>query len=201
MLWSSWPVVTPRSAIASVIKLISLTIHQAAPAFPGWPEAAAERAHERSREPWKRWVISRYGLECEITGVASTSTTTSPPSLPGAARPASFQARSRGAARIAQRPDRISGQRRHRPRHHRAVQIRLGAQHPDVSQAVPAQRHGQVTDGLPRIMDCPRRAPPGQALRQPGPEPGHPQRRASAFRLGIGRLDRLDRESAFGLGE
>jgi predicted ATPase len=35
---------------------------QAAPAFPGWPEAAAERAREASRDPWKRWVESRYGL-------------------------------------------------------------------------------------------------------------------------------------------
>lgn len=35
---------------------------QVAPAFPGWPEAAAERAREGTREPWKRWVESRYGL-------------------------------------------------------------------------------------------------------------------------------------------
>lgn len=35
---------------------------QAAPAFPGWPEAATERAREGGRDPWKKWVESRYGL-------------------------------------------------------------------------------------------------------------------------------------------
>lgn len=30
--------------------------------FPGWESAAAEHAASGSREPWKRWVTSQYGL-------------------------------------------------------------------------------------------------------------------------------------------
>jgi hypothetical protein len=35
---------------------------QAAPRFPGWETATAEHARSGTREPWKRWVTSRYGL-------------------------------------------------------------------------------------------------------------------------------------------
>jgi hypothetical protein len=34
----------------------------AAPRFPGWEAATAEHAASGSREPWKRWVSSRYDL-------------------------------------------------------------------------------------------------------------------------------------------
>ena len=42
---------------------------RAAPSFPGWPEAAAERARERSRDPWKKWVETRYGLDLDRDSV------------------------------------------------------------------------------------------------------------------------------------
>jgi hypothetical protein len=35
---------------------------QAAPRFPGWEAATAEHAGSGTRDPWKRWVTSRYGL-------------------------------------------------------------------------------------------------------------------------------------------
>lgn len=35
---------------------------QAAPRFPGWEAATAEHAKSGTREPWKRWVTSQYGL-------------------------------------------------------------------------------------------------------------------------------------------
>jgi hypothetical protein len=35
---------------------------ESAPKFPGWPQAAIERARDGSRIPWKQWVESQYGL-------------------------------------------------------------------------------------------------------------------------------------------
>ncbi len=35
---------------------------QAAPRFPGWEAATAEHARSGTREPWKRWVTSQYGV-------------------------------------------------------------------------------------------------------------------------------------------
>jgi len=35
---------------------------QAAAHFPGWETAMAEHAHSGTRDPWKRWVTSHYGL-------------------------------------------------------------------------------------------------------------------------------------------
>lgn len=35
---------------------------QAAARFPGWETAMAEHAHSGTRDPWKRWVTSHYGL-------------------------------------------------------------------------------------------------------------------------------------------
>ena len=53
--------------------LDKIVCQQAAPAFPGWPEAAAERAREGSREPWKRWVESRYSLDLSRDSVRNLS--------------------------------------------------------------------------------------------------------------------------------
>ena len=71
-------------------------------------------------------------------------------------RPGPLTGGSAGLADRPQRPRRIRGQRAdqpgdHRIRSHRPGQLRLGAQHRDISQAVPAQpqRHGQVGNDLP----------------------------------------------------
>ena len=65
---------------------------------------------------------------------------------------------------------------------------RLLPQHRDVGQAVPAQRDrgGQVRDDLARVVDRPRRPPPGQALRQAPAQAGDPHRLPQQDRAGLG---------------
>ena len=110
-----------------------------------------------------------------------------PPSAPGASSPASSQARSRAAARAARIAFSARGASAasggdqpgdHRVGGHRPGQLRLGAQHRDIGQAVTAQRqrHGQVSDDLPGVMHRPRRPPPGQPVRQAFAQAGDPER-------------------------
>ena len=80
-----------------------------------------------------------------------------------------------------QRLRQVPGQRadqpgHHRVRRHRPGQGRLLPQHRDIGQAVTAQRQrrGQVRDDLARMVDRPRRPPPGQTLRQSAGQAGHP---------------------------
>jgi hypothetical protein len=51
---------------------------------------------------------------------------------------------------------------------HRPAQLRLGAQHRDISQAATAQgqRHGKVGNDLPRVVHRTRRPPPLQGTRR-----------------------------------
>ena len=151
---------------------------------------------------WKPKVFFQVGAacsfsECAITIVASRSTVTRPPSAPGAASPASAQARSRAAARAARIAFSARGRSaasvadqpgHHRVRRDRPGQVRLLAQHRDVGQAVPAQRdrRGQVRDDLARVVHRPRRPPPGQALRQAPAQAGHPHRLPQQDRPGLG---------------
>ena len=79
-----------------------------------------------------------------------------------------------GFADRPQRPGRVRGQRAdqpgdHRIGGHRPGQLRLGAQHCDIGQAVPAQRqhHHQVGEGF-----SPGHAPPAAPATGPGPPPG-----------------------------
>jgi hypothetical protein len=110
---------------------------------------------------------------------------TRPPSAPGAAGPASCQARCRAAARarrIALSARGASpGQRGNQPgddraRSDRAEQLRLGAQHRRVGQAVAARRDHdcEVQDGLAGVVHRSRCPPPRQARRQPGIQARHP---------------------------
>jgi hypothetical protein len=105
--------------------------------------------------------------------VASRSTVTGP-SVPGALSPASAQARSRAlerAGRIARRDRDSSPARTATSRDTTGVgrdrpgQFRLLPQHRDIGQAVAAKRDGggQVRDDLARVVERPRRPPPGQA--------------------------------------
>ena len=167
----------------------------------GSPPAPAPWSANAARG-WNPKVFFQVGAafsfpECASTIVASRSTGIRFPSAPGARSPASAQARSRAAARALriapQRPRRVRGQRAdqpgdHRVRGHRPGQLRLGPQHRDIGQAVPAQRqrHGQVGQDFPRVVHRPRRPPPGQA-RRTGPRPGlspAPLRPAAAPRPG-----------------
>ena len=91
-------------------------------------------------------------------------------------RPGSLTSGSARPADRFRRPRRVRRQRADQPRDHRVGrhrpgQLRLGAQHRDIGQAVPAQRqrHHQVSNDLPG--SCTARAPPpgqpaGQALAQ-----------------------------------
>ena len=151
---------------------------------------------------WKPNVFFQVGAACSfsewaITMVASRSTVTRPPSAPGASSPASAQARSRAAARAARIAFSARGPSaasvadqpgHHRVRRDRPGQVRLLPQHRDVGQAVPAQRDGggQVRDDLARVVDRPRRPPPGQALRQAPAQAGHPHRLPQQDRPGLG---------------
>ena len=122
---------------------------------------------------------------------------TRPPPPPGAASPASAQARSRAAARAARiaasargpsAARRLDQPGHHRVRHDRPGQIRLLAQHRDIGQAVPAQRHrrGQVRHDLARVMHRPRSPPRLQGGGQAPAQPGHPQRLPQQDRPGLG---------------
>jgi len=82
-----------------------------------------------------------------------------------------------------QRPGRVRRQGADQPGHHRvgghrAGQLRLGAQHCDISEAVPAQRqrHDQISNHLPRVMHRPRPSPPPQPAREALAQPGDPRR-------------------------
>jgi hypothetical protein len=93
-------------------------------------------------------------------------------------------------------PWRVCGQRADQPGHHharghRSAQLRPGAQHRDIGEAIPAQRqrHHQVGEDLARVMHCPRRPPPAQTRRQATAQPGDP---------GAGRFPRR-RQPATGL--
>ena len=72
--------------------------------------------------------------------------------------------------------------------HHQPEQARLGGEHRDIGQAVPAQRQRrrQIRDDLPRVVHRPRRPPPGPAWPtgpRPGPSPAAPGQQQGA-RLG-----------------
>ena len=135
--------------------------------------------------------------ECAITIVASRSTVTRPAVRAGRGVPGQRprplpRRRPRGPDRL-QRPRQVCRQRadqpgHHRIRRHRPGQARLLPQHRDIGQAVPAQRHRrrQVRDDLPRVMDRPRRPPPGQPLRQAPAQAGHPHRLPQQDRPGLG---------------
>ena len=43
---------------------------QAAPRFPGWEAALTERASSGTRQPWKHWVTSQYGLPLDRDSVS-----------------------------------------------------------------------------------------------------------------------------------
>ena len=134
--------------------------------------------------------------EWAITIVASRSTVTSPPPrrarVPGQ-RPGPLPRRRPGRPDRLQRPRQVPGQLADQPGHHRVRrdrprQLRLLPQHRDVGQAVTAQRHrrGQVRDDLARVVDRPRRPPPGQALRQAPAQAGDPHRLPQQDRPGLG---------------
>ena len=98
-----------------------------------------------------------------------------------------------GPADRPQRPRALRGQRAdqagdHRIRRHRPRQLRLGAQHRDISQAVPTQGecHGQVGQDLPRVVHRPRRPPPGQGAGQALAQPSDPQRLGQQQPTGLG---------------
>ena len=76
----------------------------------------------------------------------------------------------------------MSAVRRHRP-----GQIRLAAQHRDIGQAVPAQRHRrrQVRDDLAGVVHRPRTPPRLQRRGQPPPQAGHPERLPQQDRPGL----------------
>ena len=102
--------------------------------------------------------------------------------LPGQ-RPRPLARRRTGGPDGLQRPRQVGGQRADQPGHHRVGrdrpgQLRLLPQHRDVGQAVPAQgdRGGQVRNDLARVVDRPRRPPPGKARRQAPAQAGHPHR-------------------------
>jgi hypothetical protein len=129
--------------------------------------------------------------------VASRSIVTRPLSAPGAASPASAHARSRAAARAARIafsargpsaarfPDQPGD---HRVRRDRPGQFRLFPQHRDIGQAVTAQRDrgGQIRDDLPRVVNCLRRPPASQTLRQAPAQAGDPHRLPQQDRSGLG---------------
>ena len=91
------------------------------------------------------------------------------------------------------RPRRIRRQRGDQPRHHRVRryrpgQLRLGAQHRNIRQAVPAQRqrHHQISNDLPRVMHRPARPPPLQRHHQAPVQAGRPQRLGQQQRPALG---------------
>ena len=108
-------------------------------------------------------------------------------------RPRPLPGRGPGGPDRLQRPRQVPGQLADQPGHHRVGrdrpgQLRLLPQHRDIGQAVPAQRDrgGQVRDDLARVMDRPRRPPPGQALRQAPAQAGDPHRLPQQDRPGLG---------------
>ena len=178
------------------------------PAFPGRSTMASGSPFPSA--PWSAQAVIGWNpkvffqvgaacsfSECAITMVASRSTVTRPAvragrGVPGQ-RPGPLpRRRPRGPDRL-QRPRQVRGQRADQPGHHRVRrdrpgQLRLLPQHRDVGQAVPAQRDrgGQVRDDLPRVVDRPRRPPPGQARRQAPAQAGHPHRLPQQDRPGLG---------------
>ena len=97
----------------------------------------------------------------------------------------------RGPARL-QRPGAVRREGADQPGHQRVGRDRPGEprllpQHRDVSQAVPAQRgRREVRDGLPRVVDRPRRPPPGKVARQAPGQAGHPHRLPQQDRPALG---------------
>jgi len=98
-------------------------------------------------------------------------------------RPCPLPGRGPGRPDGPQRLRQVPGQLADQPGHHRVGRdrprkLRLLPQHRDVGQAVPAQgdRGSEVRDDLPRVVDRPRRPPPGKPLRQSPAQPGHPHR-------------------------
>ena len=151
------------SVVASMCSLAVLD-----PAFPGPQQdgqrlaRALRRRDQRTRSAgWNPNVFFHVGVawsfsEHEVTTVASISTVTRPPSAPGAASPASAQARSRAAARA----ERIAFKARGASAARRADQPgdhRVGGHRPE---QLPARR------AAPRYRPGSRRparaSPPGQ---------------------------------------
>jgi len=98
-----------------------------------------------------------------------------------------------------------NGPRDGRVRGHHAIDARLGAQHRDVREAVPAQRehHRQVRDHLGRVMDRQRLAPPGQRTRELRPHPGRGDRLGQQHPTGLPdrpRRARVDPDAGIGPG-
>ena len=162
------------------------------PAFPGRSTIASGSPFPPA--PWSAQAVIGWNpnvffqvgaacsfSECAITIVASRSTVTSPPSRRArraGQRPGPLPRGRPGGPDRLQRPRQVRRQGGDQPGHHRVGrdrprQLRLLPQHRDVGQAVPAQRHrgGQVRDDLARVVDRPRRPPPGQPSDRPRPRP------------------------------
>jgi translation initiation factor IF-2 len=143
------------------------------PAFPGRSTIASGSAFPVS--PW--------------------SAVTRAPPTSGAASPASAQARSRDAARADRMPSvpaagpppgsRPTGIPPGRTRPARPGPAAPAA--PRCRPAVPAgcDSGGQVRDDLARVVDRPRRPPPGQVLRQAPAQAGDPHRLPQQHRPGV----------------